>query len=204
MLRLAAARAGQLVNLLDLSSSFQQSRQTIGDYITLLEQFFLLERLPPWFNNHTSGPTTRPNNRLIKTPKLHLGDSGLACSLLGVDAQTLKADRSQLGPLLETFVYQEIRRMASWHECHHEFFHYRDKDKAEVDIVIEKGANQIAGVEVKAAATVSAADFKGLKKLKQDCGDRFAGGVVLYDGENSAGFGEGLYAIPLRWLWEAP
>ncbi|MCD8503853.1 MAG: ATP-binding protein [Burkholderiaceae bacterium] len=196
LLRLAAARTGQLVNLLDLSTSFQQSRQTIGDYITLLEHIFLLERLPPWYNNHTS--------RLIKTPKLHLGDSGLACSLLGVDAQTLKSDRSQFGPLLETFVYQEIRRMASWHERHHEFFHYRDKDQAEVDIVIERGSNRIAGVEVKAAATVSAADFKGLKKLKTACGDRFAGGVVLYDGETSAGFGEGLYAIPLRWLWEAP
>jgi len=196
LLRLAAARTGQLFNLLDLSSSFQLSRATIGDYITLLEHIFLLERLPPWYNNHTS--------RLVKTPKLHLGDSGLACSLLGIDAQSLKTDRNQLGPLLETFVYQELRRMASWHERHHEFFHYRDKDQAEVDVVIERGANRIAGVEVKAAATVSAADFKGLKKLKETCGDRFAAGVVLYDGENSARFGEGLYAIPIRWLWDAP
>ena len=54
--------------------------------------------------------------RLIKTPKLHLGDTGLACALLGVDAAGLAADRSLLGQILETFVFQELRRQASWHD----------------------------------------------------------------------------------------
>ena len=51
-------------------------------------------------------------SRLIKTPKLHLGDTGVACALLGLDAQTLTRDRSALGPLLETFALQELRRHA--------------------------------------------------------------------------------------------
>jgi hypothetical protein len=72
----------------------------------------------------------------------------------------------------------------------------------EVDIVIERGARLLAGVEVKAAATVTAADFRGLRKLKEAAGKRFAGGVVLYDGETSASFGDGLHAVPLRALWE--
>jgi predicted AAA+ superfamily ATPase len=82
------------------------------------------------------------------------------------------------------------------------FFHYRDKDGVEVDIVIEQGAHQIAGVEIKASATVTAADFRGLRKLKDVAGKRFAGGVVLYDGETSASFGDGLHAVPIRALWE--
>ena len=106
--------------------------------------------------------------------------------------------------MLETFVYQELRKLASWHSHHHDFFHLRDKDQVEVDIVIERGAGQLAGIEVKAAATVSAADFRGLNKLKEGVGKRFAAGVVLYDGENCVRFGEGLYAVPLRWLWERP
>lgn len=194
LLRMAASRTAQLFNLSDLASSFQLSRVTIGDYVTLLEHVFLLERLPPWHSNRSS--------RLVKTPKLHLGDSGLACGLLGLDAAALAADRARLGPLLETFVYQELRRLASWHERGHGFYHFRDRDRVEVDIVIERGAAQLAGVEVKAAATVTAADFRGLRKLRDVAGKHFACGVVLYDGETCAPFGDGLYAVPLRMLWE--
>ena len=109
------------------------TRPTIGDYITLLERLFLLERLPAWHRNRLK--------RLVKSPKLHLGDTGIASALLGVDAATLAADRALLGRLLETFVYQELRRQASWHDAPMTFFHFRDKDRAEVDIVIDRGLN---------------------------------------------------------------
>ena len=91
--------------------------------------------------------------------------------------------------------------MASGHPEPHSFHHYRDKDGAEVDIVIERG-RAVAGVEVKAAATVNRADFRGLRKLRAALGSRFAGGVVLYDGELGVSFGEGLRAVPIRALWE--
>lgn len=192
LLRMAASRTAQLFNLSDLASSFQLSRVTIGDYVALLEHVFLLERLPPWHSNRAS--------RLVKTPKLHMGDTGLACGLLGLDAAALAIDRTQLGPLLETFVYQELRRLASWNVHAHDFYHFRDRDQVEVDIVVERGARQLAGVEVKAGATVTAADFRGLRKLREMAGKRFAAGVVLYDGETCASFGEGLYAVPMRLL----
>jgi predicted AAA+ superfamily ATPase len=194
LLALAAAQTARLLNVTDLAAPFQLSRPTISDYVTLLERIFLLETLPPWHSNRLS--------RLVKTPKLHLGDSGLACALLGVDAAALAADRPLLGQLLETFVFQELRRQASWHEEPLAFFHYRDKDAAEVDIIIERGARALAGVEIKAAATVTPADFRGLRKLKQAAGKRFASGVVLYDGEVSASFGDRMHAVPLRALWE--
>ena len=196
LLALLAGQTARLLNVSDLASPFQLSRPTIDHYVTLLERVFLLERLPPWHRNWLS--------RLVKTPKLHVGDTGLACALLGVDGAGLATDRSLLGQLLETFVFQELRRQASWHEAPLAFFHYRDKDKVEVDIVIERGALAVAGVEVKAGATVNKADFRGLRKLKETTGDRFSGGVVLYDGETCASFGDRLYAVPLRFLWETP
>ena len=116
---------------------------------------------------------------MVKTTKLHLRDTGLACALLGADTAALAADQSLLGQLLETFVFQELRRQASWHDKPLAFFHYRDKDGVGVDIVIERGARQLAGVEVKASGTVTPADFRGLRKLKEAAGKRFAGGVVL-------------------------
>jgi predicted AAA+ superfamily ATPase len=194
LLRMAATRTAQLFNVSDLAAPFQLSRATIGDYVTLLDRVFLLERLPPWHSNRTS--------RLVKTPKLHLGDTGLACALLGLDAAALADDRSSLGPLLETFVFQELRRQASWNAHDHEFLHFRDRDGAEVDIVVERGARAVAGIEVKCAATVTAGDFRGLRKLQGAAGKHFAAGVVLYDGDTCASFGVGLYAVPLRLLWD--
>ena len=194
LLELAAAQTAQLFNLSELSGPFQLSRPTIRDYVTLLERVFLVEELTPW---HVSRA-----NRLVKTPKLHLGDTGLACSLLGRDAAALMKDKTAFGPLLETFVFQELRRHASWHEDDIRFHHFRDRDGFEVDIVMERRGHELAGVEVKASATVTAADFRGLRKLKDAAGTRFAAGVVLYDGETIAGFGDSMYAVPIRLLWE--
>ena len=194
LLAMAAGYTARLINVTDLAGPFQLTRQTIHDYVTLLERVFLLERLPPWHSNRLS--------RLVKTPKLHVGDTGVACALLGIDAAGLQRDREAVGPLLETFVLQELKRQASWRASPIAFFHFRDRDGVEVDIVLEQGAGTVAGVEVKAAATVTAADFRGLRKLREAAGKRFAGGVVLYDGETSASFGDGLHAVPLRALWE--
>ncbi len=194
LLAMAAAQTARLQNVSELAAPFQLSRPTIRDYVTLLERVFLLETLPPWHVNRAS--------RLVKTPKLHLGDTGLGCALLGVDAAALTGDRTLLGQLLETFVFQELRRQAGWHEESHRFFHFRDKDGYEVDVVIERGNRALAGVEVKASATLTFADFRGLRRLKAAAGKRFAAGVVLYDGETAASFGETMYALPLRMLWE--
>jgi len=196
LLSLAAGQTARLVNVTDLSGPFQVSRPTIREYVTLLERVFLLEELTPWHTNRVS--------RLVKTPKLHLGDTGLACALLGADAQALAADRILLGQLLETFVYQELKRQASWQDTESRFFHYRDKDGVEVDIVLERGPRELVGIEVKAGATVTSSDFKGLRRLGVASGGKLKAGAVLYDGESCASFGDGLFAVPLRFLWETP
>ena len=194
LLGLAAAQTARLFNLSTLGAPFSQTQPTIRDYFTLLERVFLLQRLPPWHSNRLS--------RLVKTPKLHLVDTGVACALLGVDARTLTVDRTLLGQLMETFVLQELIRQAVGHAHPLSFFHYRDKDKVEVDVVIERGPRELVGVEVKVGATVRTDDFRGLRKLKRVAPERFVAGVVLYDGETCVGFGDGLYAVPIRLLWE--
>jgi len=194
LLALAAGQTAHLVNVAELSGPFQLSRPTIRDYMTLLERLFLLEQLPPWHNNRL--------NRLIKTPKLHLCDTGLACALLGVDGPALWGDRELYGQLLETFVYQELRRQSGWQEEPVTFYHYRDKEGLEVDVVLEFGGRQLAGVEVKASSTVGASDFRGLIRLQKSVGKRFEAGVVLYDGDAIVSFGKGLFAVPISMLWE--
>ena len=194
LLALAAAQTARLLSVNGLSSSFRLSRNTVQDYLFLLEKMFLLEKLPAWHSNHLK--------RLVRTPKLHVTDTGIACALMRMNAAALSANRLFYGHLLETWVLQELRRQLSGHGQPHAFSHYREKDGAEVDIVIERGASALAGVEVKASATVRDSDFRGLRRLRAAAGDRFSCGVVLYNGDRSLRFGEGLYAVPLRSLWE--
>lgn len=189
----AAAQTSQLFNATELTAPFQVSRPTIRDYVTLLERVFLVTLLPPWHTNRLS--------RLVKTPKLHMGDSGIAAAVLGLSRGALLTNRTAFGPLLETFVFQELCRQASWRADPVSFFHFRDKDGVEVDVVAES-EGLVAGVEVKAGATVTASDFRGLRKLAEAAGSRFARGVVLYDGETCAPFGDRLHAVPIRALWE--
>lgn len=191
---LAAGQTAHLLNISDLASPFQVSRPTIRDYITLLENIFLLDELQPWHSNRLS--------RLIKTPKLHIGDTGVASALLGLTAESLMTDRKLFGQMLETFIYQELSRQAGWHEAPISFYHFRDKDGSEVDIVLEREGRQLCGIEVKAAATVTASDFRGLIKLRDAADENFKAGVLLYDGEFSVSFGDRLFAVPIRRLWE--
>ena len=179
LLRLSAAQTARLLNVSELAGAFQISRPTIRDYVTLLERLFILEELAPW----------------------HLTDTGLACSLLGLSPAALWNDRETLGQLLESFVYGELRRQSTTADSPIEFFHFRDRDGAEVDIVLEHSGSRVTGVEVKAASTVHPADFRGLRKLREAAGRRFACGVVLYDGEFTVGLGDGLFAVPVSELW---
>jgi uncharacterized protein len=192
LLTLAASQTARLANLSEMASQFELSRPTIRSYLTLIERLFLVEFLPPWFSNRVK--------RLIKSPKLHFGDTGLACSLLRCGAADLDDQRELLGQLLETFVFGEIEKQASVYSERISLHHLRDKDGYEVDIVVQRGTHH-AGIEVKAASSVREGDFRGLKRLRELLGPRFHSGVVLYDGENVLPFGEGLLAVPLSSLW---
>ena len=194
LLNLAASQTAQLLSVNGLSSPFSLSRPTIEEYLSLLQKMFLLEKIPAW--------RTKLRKSLLKSPKLHIGDTGIVCALLDLDRKSLEVDRSLFGHILETFVLQELRRQASAHEETHKFFHYRDRDGTEVDIVIQRGATELVGVEVKASATVNKSDFRGLNRLKIAAGERFAGGVLVYDGDTSGKFYDKLYAVPFRSLWD--
>lgn len=194
LFRLLAEYSGQLVNYSRLGAPLGMNSVTTRKYVGILESMFLVYALRPWY--------TKTLKRLVKTPKLHFLDSGLLASLKRVTAESLRRDRSPLGPVLETFVLGELLKLASWADDRYEFWHFRDKEKNEVDIVVENGRGQVVGIEVKAAATVARKDFAGLRRLAADCGDRFVLGLVLYDHRYTLPFGDRLYAAPVSMLWE--
>ena len=193
LLNLLAARTSGLLNLADVGRDASLPHTTLTRYLALLETVFLVHRLPAWSPNL--------GKRLVKAAKLHLVDTGLACHLVGTDAQRLSADRSLLGRMLETFVVGELRKQLSWADPHTTLYHFRTAAGAEVDVLLEKADGTVAGVEVKASATVAASDFAALKELRDQLGKRFRAGVVLYTGDQVIPFGDKLWLVPLPALW---
>ncbi len=191
--RLVAEHAGQLVNYSRLGNGMGVTYKTSQRYVDLMEQVFLVATLRSWHTNAIK--------RIVKTPKLHFLDSGLLATTRGVTFERVRSDRTTLGPLLESFVFGEIMKLITWSDLRLTPYHFRDQDRNEVDIVLERDDGMIVGVEVKASATVRATDFAGLRKLAGACGDRFAFGAVLYDGDTVVPFGELLAAVPVSCLW---
>jgi len=194
LLSIAASLSGQLFNMEDIASKVQISHDMMRDYMTLMERQFLINQLPPWYGNRMK--------RLTKKPKMHIGDSGLACTLLRVGSDSLEKNCSLLGQLLESFVVEELRRQGSYSPQDYEFYHYCDTDGVEVDLLVELSSFELAAIEVKASSKVVQSDFNGLRKIKSIEGDRLKVGVLLYDGEICSSFGDGMYAVPLRLLWD--
>lgn len=188
-----AIQIGQLTNFSDLGGKLGLSSHTVATYLNLLEQLFIVRRLDAWRRNALK--------RLIKTPKLHFRDTGLVAASRRLTLAKVKADRTMFGALLEGFVFAELEKLATVAEDVITFSHYRDKDQVEVDFVLENGNGAVVGVEVKASATVTAADFAGLRKLATAAGGDFRIGVVLYDGDETLPFGNHLWAMPMSALW---
>ena len=194
LLRILAQHSGRLVNYSSVGAPLGIGHVTTQKYTGVLEQLFLIRTLQPWYTNELK--------RLVKTPKLHFLDSGLLTVLRALSPARLASDRMSFGSVLETFILAELLKLATWHHEPLEFFHFRDRYDYEVDIVIEDSRGHVVGIEVKAAATVTGADFSGMRKLAEACGKRFIMGLVLYDHNIVVPFGEKFFAVPVSTLWQ--
>lgn len=193
LLAVMAAHSGQLVNYSGFGGKLGMNHVTTQKYMNIFESVYLAQSVPPWFTNTLK--------RLTKSPKLHFLDSGLLAALQDVSPDHVARDRTAFGALLETFVFAELQKLASWSDTRVSVSHFRDKDGNEVDFVLENQRGEVVGIEVKAAATVTAGDFGGLRKLAGACGDKFVQGFVLYDHDQAVPFGDKMHALPMAALW---
>ena len=194
LLSLLAARSASLLNYTEMATSLGLPQTTLKRYMGLLEATFLVQLLPAWSANL--------GQRLVKSPKLLLSDTGLIAHLLGLDPEYLVTNPTLFGPLLETFVVMELRKQSTWSSIQPSLFHFRTQMGQEVDLVLEDASGRIVGLEIKAASTVGNKDFKGLQLLSEALGKRFVRGVVLYTGSEIVPFGPRLLALPIDTLWQ--
>jgi predicted AAA+ superfamily ATPase len=194
LLRALAEVAGQPCNFVQLGGQLGIDQKTAMRYLAVFEQLYLVRRIPVW----------SPGNalkRLVKTARFQFVDPGLLAALSGISAVTLARDRGPFGRVLESFVFGELLKMVSWSDIAWRLSHYRDRDDYEVDFVVENERGEVAGIEVKAGATVRAGDLRGLRKLAALAGPRFVAGIVLYDGAETLPMGDKLWLSPLSSLW---
>jgi uncharacterized protein len=193
ILALLASRNAGLLNVAEIGRAAGLSATTFQRYLALLEAVFLLFRLPAW--------APGIEKRVVKAPKLHFCDSGLACHLAGASKQRLLADRTLFGHLLETFVVMELKKQCSFADQPAGLFHFRASGGAEVDLVLENSNGQVAGVEIKASETIGTRDFSGLRSFAETAGKRFLKGIIIYCGRETLPFGKSLWALPIGKLW---
>jgi len=187
---------GNLLKYSNVSNDLEVDDKSVKTYINILELMFIVKTIPAYLKNKAKRQATR-------MPKLHFVDTGLACYLLGIKNYEQLVYSQYFGGLFENLIYMELIKHTQWALNDVSLYHFRDKRKNEVDVVLEQNNGQIIGVEIKASATVGVRDFKGLSKLAEFAGKKFSHGVVFYPGANILPFHQGkikMYALPIGLL----
>ena len=152
------------------------------------------DRLPAWSTNRLK--------RLSRTPKRYVVDSGLLVGVLRVGIDDKLASGSLIGSMIDTFVVAQLRAEAAVARTRYRLSHLREQDgRREVDVIAELGGGRIAGIEIKAAASVSRSDARHLEWLRDAMGDRFTGGAVLHTGRDTFDLADRVAAAPISTLW---
>ncbi|MDR0483494.1 MAG: ATP-binding protein [Cellulomonadaceae bacterium] len=193
LVQAVAARSSQPLSVSRVASDVGLTSVTTERYLSLLEEVFLMKRIPAW--------TRRISGRSVGQAKVAMVDSGIASALLRQTASRLRQPGGPLGGLLEGFVAMEIARQIPWSTDRPGLSHYRTKDGVEVDLVLEDGMGRVVALEVKASSTAHDRDFAGLRHLEQRLGNDLVAGLLLYTGHHTLPFGPKFRAVPISTLW---
>ena len=195
LLSFLALRAGGLLNNSGVAQETGLPMATYEGYKRFLINTFIIFELQPW------AKPSRLNKRYTKSAKLFFNDTNLLVYLLRRDIyEIFKNDEPVAGHIFENFIATEIMKNAT-SLIDINVSHFRTSDGKEVDFVVEKHNGDTIGIEVKLDMSIKQEDFKGLKVLKEAMGDRFMKGIVIYTGNEIVPFGDGMWAVPVCYLW---
>jgi hypothetical protein len=159
LLNLTILQIGNLLVKSRFASDIGIAQNTVGKYLSLLEQTFVLQQVQPY--------TPHIRKRLVKTPKIYLFDVGLFSLTSGLASSTVLETSGKLGPVFENLCFNEFHKILGNETSPPNIYFWRTASGAEVDFVIENG-NQLIPVEVKFSNTYGGSDLKNLLKFKQD------------------------------------
>ncbi len=195
LVQVVATWSTKPIDISAIGSGLSLQRHTVESYFNALEALFLIDRIPAY------GKTDY--DRVGRQSKLIMNDSGLMSSLLRLRLDDVRFDGDRVGKLIETHVGNELQKHIDAADESYVLCHYRDREKREIDFLIENEKGNFIGIEVKANTSTDLADFKHLKWFQENLKPprkKFMG-IVLYTGNHIASFGDGLWAIPISTLY---
>ncbi|MBI3441788.1 MAG: ATP-binding protein [Proteobacteria bacterium] len=185
-----AAWSSKFMIVSDIGAGLALERKTLASYISALEALYLVETVAPW--------TKTDYDRVGKQSKIFMSDTGMMAALLGWKPEQMQLDSDRAGKMFETFAYNQLAAQIDTHDNMYRLYHYRDREKREIDFLIEREDQSLLGVEVKSGSTVRGGDFQHLRWFEANLtkkGKPFTG-IVLYTGESVVPFGDNLWAVP--------
>jgi predicted AAA+ superfamily ATPase len=195
LVQTVAAWSGKYMNTNAIGSHLEIQRRTLDNYLSALESFFLLERIPPW--------TYTDYEYVGKHDKLFMTDTGLMAAQLGWTPQQVEMDSDRSGKLIETFVFTQLAALIEASEEEYTLYHYRDRLQREIDFMIQGPAGSLLGLEVKSGSAPDLSDAKHLIWFAENQvkGTSFTG-IVLHTGNQTYRLkGENIWAVPIASLW---
>lgn len=195
LLGIFAAWSSKYMDQTSVCTTYGMKWETFDSYATALEGLYLYDKVTPWF--------ARDYDRATRRPKCFMRDSGLLSALLKWDEREVINDPDRVGKLVESFIYHELISLVDCGE-HYDLFHYRDRDKREVDFVIRDNVSgHILAIDAKAGTNIGREDFKHIRWFRENLlKGAPSTGILLYSGSDVLSFGNGLYAVPTAMLWE--
>lgn len=175
-IRLCAGRSGQILNLSSLGNDCGITHNTAKAWLSVLESSYIVFLLRPYYKNF--------NKRLIKMPKLYFYDTGLVCSLLGIQNREQLVTHYLKGSLFETLIISEIIKKSFNKGILPHCYYWRDKTGHEIDCLIEKGIATVS-IEIKSGKTINDDFFAGLKYWHKITGAGTGSSFVVYNGEEN-------------------
>jgi len=194
LVEVLAAWSSKELDISKIGTNLSLARPTIETYINALESLYLVERVRPW---HTTD-----YDRIKKQDKIFVTDSGFMSSILKWTFEAVRFDGDLNGKLIETFVFNQLSAILEAQEDDCNLYHYRDREKREIDFIVQNENGDILGIEVKAGSSVNKSMFKHLEWFKHNLAaeNKFKG-IVLYSGEHALSFGDNMWAVPISSLW---
>lgn len=194
LINVLGAWSSKFIDLNAIGSGLSLSRPSLLSYVNSLEMLYLIERLPAWSKTYY--------DRVGKKEKIFMVDTGLMSHLLNWNKEKIIFDGNAIGALIETFVFNQLSVLIDVDEDYYQMFHYRDKDKREIDFIIENEQGDLIGIEIKAGSSISYDSFKHLRWFKENLAkDKNFKGIILYTGEHAIPFKNNFWALPISDLW---
>ncbi len=194
LLFILAAWSSKFIDISAIASSVALSRPTINSYINALEAMYLVERVKAW--------SKTDYDRVNKKDKLFMTDTGLMAAILNWKFDDIQFDGDRNGKLLETFIFNQLSALIDAQNDDYRLYHYRDRQKREIDFIVENEQGNLLGIEVRAGSSINKTHFKHLSWFKENLAkDKLFTGIILYTGNDIVPFGERTFAIPINKLW---